>query len=203
MPLPRGKKSYQQGAACLVAIAGVVALSLIAPLQKARSQGVPPHFTGPARALMPPRLMIGEWQAVLVVKGRPQPVRLEIHAMEPGQTAGKLSYSRPRDCTVDLQYGGPDGMRHIFYMVPFTNCFRYGKDDFVAISRAEDLPAVFSDLSEEMPVYRALPRRQRADAGATDAAEGETREPLPMIKQITYQISLGDREIETGILARR
>ena len=210
MPLPAGERTFLPGAtwgatcvaAGLAAVAAVVALSLIAPLQPARSEDAPPHFSGPARAMLPPRLMIGEWQAILVVKGRPQPVRLEIHAVEPGQTAGKLTYSRPRDCTVDLQYGGPDGARHIFYMVPFTNCFRYGKDDYVALSRAEDLPSVFSDLSEDMPVYRSLPRRQRADAGTSDAAEGAA-EPLPIVKQISYEISLGDREIETGLLARR
>ena len=203
MPAPPGERSRLHGAARAAALAAIVALNLAAPVEPARSEGAQPRFFGPARALLPPRLMIGEWRAVLVTDGRPQPVRLEIHTVEPGRTAGKLIYSRPRSCTIDLQYGGPDGVRHIFYMVPFTNCFRYDKDDFVAVSRAEDLPKVFSDLSEEMPVYRALPRRQRAEAGTSDAADGAAGAPRPAVTELSYQVSLGDREIETGILARR
>ena len=210
MPEPAGQRKALRRAACLAAVAAmaaIVALGPVAPPQALGAEAAPQRFSGPARALLPPRLMIGEWRAILVVDGRPQPVRLEIHRIEPGRTAGKLIYSRPRDCIVDLQYGGPDGRRHIFYMVPFTNCFRYEKTDFVAISRAEELPSVFSDLSEEMPVYRRLPRRQRAGSGASDAAEGEgegeAAEPMPIVKQLSYQISLRDREIETGILARR
>jgi hypothetical protein len=82
-----------------------------------------------AENLVPPESLLGAWRGVINRDGKPQPVALSIKDVTPGRTAGKMTFASPRRCFIDLEYGGPDQGRHIFYMIRFTNCFDYGRDD--------------------------------------------------------------------------
>ncbi len=73
--------------------------------------------------LIPPAALIGEWVAVVEENNYPQPVILRIDRIGPGKRAGKATYSSPRRCVVDVEYGGTHEDQHIFYIIPFTNCF--------------------------------------------------------------------------------
>lgn len=202
MPMPPGDRTMLHGAARVAAAAAIVALGLAAPAEGVRAQDATAQHGGPAGPL-PPRLLIGDWRAVVRLDNLPQPVHLQIHSVEPGETAGKLIYASPRRCFVDLQYGGADYGSHIFYMVPFTNCFPYKESDYVEITSVEALPRVFNDLSEDMPAYRHMPKDQGANAGASDAGEESGAGGWASVEQIEYRLSLGGREVEHGVLARQ
>ncbi len=180
----------------------VLGLAMLAGAARAGS-AVP--GSGPPRALIPPIMLIGDWLTVIRTDGRPQPVRLSIHRIEPGKTAGKLIYASPKRCFVDLEYAGPDGDRHVFYIVPFTNCFRYESSDYVEIMSAQALPGAFNDLSQASPSYRLMPKDQKAASGASDVRpqRGDLPAGRPMVDRMQYTIRLGDRIAETGLLARQ
>lgn len=146
--------------------------------------------------LIAPNQLIGEWLTIVRVSGRPQPVRLTIQRVEPGRTAGKLIYSSPRRCNVDLEYGGPDGDRHIFYMIPFTNCFEYKKSDYVAVWLAD--PAFDAGGGS----------KQHAGAGTSDSADtapsGTSLVPrIQGVERVRYSVVMDDKQTETGLLTRQ
>jgi hypothetical protein len=146
--------------------------------------------------LIAPNQLVGEWLTIVRVNGRPQPVRLVIQRIEPGKTAGKLIYSSPRRCNVDLEYGGPDGDRHIFYMIPFTNCFDYKKTDYVAVWLAD--PAFDAGGGS----------KQHAGTGATDSADtapsGTSLVPrIQGVERVRYAVIMDDKQTETGLLTRQ
>jgi hypothetical protein len=100
---------------------------------------------------MPPEALLGEWYTVLDRGGSPQPVTLSIVNVTPGKTAGKMTFASPKRCYIDLEYGGPDRGRHIFYIIRFTNCFDYGRSDFIALSQVpgDDLAVATAEDAEE------------------------------------------------------
>ena len=188
--------------ACAVAL---VVLSLESP---AESLGLEPASGSSAGAeassgpLIPPKLLIGDWANIVQVDNRPQPVRLQIRAMEPGKTAGKLIYSSPRRCVIDLQYGGAVKGRHIFYFVPFTNCFRYGEDDYFAITGSDDLPRASVDLSQQLPSYRQMPKGQIASAANARDADSDPQAAELSVETLKYVIHLNGRDIERSQMTR-
>ncbi len=182
-------------------------LGLVGPAGRAAADQVRVDLGAAPRDLIAPNALIGNWLTVVRYKDRPQPVRLELHTVEPGKTAGRLIYSSPKRCFVDLEYGGPDRDRHIFYIVPFTNCFRYRKTDYISITGIEPETPVFSDLSAQGQGYRQVPKDQRAsaDTAASDADPLDSPAPIggDLAQQMEYVITLGDQSLESGILTRQ
>ena len=207
MPKSAGRKRVERRAGRAALGVAIVALALLGPLQRAPAERARLDIGQAPPTLIPPHLLVGEWLTIVRTEGKPQPVRLRIHTIEPGKTAGKLIYSSPRRCVVDLEYGGPDGDLHIFYIVPFTNCFRYTKTDFVALGSIEPLAGAFRGLSAEAEGYRDMPRDQRAGTGApaSDADSPGERVPTSRLKleRMEYVINLGGRPVEDGLLTRQ
>ena len=196
----------QNRAVSLALSAAVVLLGLFGTAEPAKAQAAQLDIGSTALNLIPERMLVGNWLSILRIDGRPQPVRLQIHTVEPGKTAGKLIYSSPKRCTVDLEYGGPDGDEHIFYIVPFTNCFRYGKADYVAFLTAAPRPGASSDLTRQAQDYRLMSREQTASAGApaSDAdRQKKTGAKAPKIQSMAYVVNIGGNGIERGLLTRK
>lgn len=189
------------------AVATCLALGLAASFGAAGVGATEPRAAEAPRALIPPLMLVGDWLTVIKTDDRPQTVRLELYRIEPGKTAGKMIYASPKRCFVDLEYAGPDGDRHVFYIVPFTNCFQYQAADFVELRSAQALPSAFNDLSQPSPSYRMMPKDQKAESGAadSDAQPQGAVSPAgrPMIDRMQYTIRLGDQVYETGLLARQ
>lgn len=184
--------------------AAVILLGLLGASQAAYAQAARLDLGKTPENLIPSRMLVGEWLTIVRTDERPQPLRLQIHTVEPGKTAGKLIYSSPKRCTIDLEYGGPDGDEHIFYMVPFTNCFRYGKADYVAFTAAEPASSASSDLTRQAGGYRLMPRKQKASAGAGDAdPPNKKASKKTQIRAMQYAIHIGGRRIELGFLTRQ
>ena len=137
---------------------GLGLLAALWPVPSARAQqDIQLDLSYEAEKLVPPEALLGEWRAVISRNGKPQPVTLTIKDVTPGNTAGKMVFASPRRCYIDLEYGGPDQGRHIFYIIRFTNCFEYGRSDFVALSQVPG-----DDVSEaESRRRRNRPRRHR------------------------------------------
>ncbi len=164
--------------------------------------------------LVPPEDLVGEWAAVVEVAAKPQPVTLRIDQVTPGKTAGKLSYSSPRRCFIDLEYGGPHEGRHIFYMIRFTNCFAYQSSDFVALSRdpgaetdreaAAAAAAKARKKKKQQDLLAKFDLGQADHAGAEPNGEGPAgAEPRKKAERIVYTVSLGGEERESAIMVRR
>jgi len=193
-------------AAGLTLSAAVVLLGLLGAAGPVNAQAARLDIGAPPANMIPPQMLVGEWLTVIRIDDRPQPVRLRIHTVEPGKTAGKLVYSSPRRCIVDLEYGGPDRDEHIFYIVPFTNCFRYGKADYIAFRAAEPLSGASSDLTRQAKDYRLMSREQKAsvDDSASDADPTKSKAgKMPKIQSMRYTVSVGGRNIELGLLTRQ
>ena len=177
-------------------IAAGLATALPGPGAVSAGESVSVDIGLQAPSLVAPGQLIGDWLTIVRTNGKPQPVRLTIHRVEPGKTAGKLTYSSPRRCTVDLEYGGPDRDRHIFYIIPFTNCFKYKKTDYVAIWMAE-------------PAFQSADRsRQRAAGGGADAdgAEPSGTSLVPRIQgveRVRYAVVKNDQPTESGLLTKQ
>ncbi len=187
---------------CAVA---AIALSLYSPaesleLEPASGAGAGAEVS--SGQLIPPSLLIGDWTNIVHVDNRPQPVRLQIRAMEPGKTAGKLIYSSPRRCVIDLQYGGAVQGRHIYYFVPFTNCFRYGEEDYFAITGSDDLPRASVDLSANQQSYRLLPKDQIASASEAHGDDTDAQVGRPLVTTFKYVVHLDGRDIERSQMTR-
>ncbi len=184
--------------------AAVILLGLLGAGQAAHAQGTRIDLGRTPENLIPSRMLVGDWLTIIRTDERPQPLRLQIHTVEPGKTAGKLIYSSPKRCTIDLEYGGPDGDEHIFYMVPFTNCFRYGKADYVAFTAAEPASSTSSDLTRQAGDYRLMAKDQKASAGAEDADPPNKKAPKEaQVRAMQYVINIGGRRIELGLLTRQ
>ena len=141
-----------------------------------------------AENLVDPADLVGEWFAMVEEKTYPQPVHLRIAKVQPGKTAGKMTFSSPRKCVIDLEYGGPHEGRHIFYIVRFTNCFDYVNSDFVAISRAPE----------------AAGETARAEPAEDDiAAQAEEDGEAAPLDRIAYEITLGGKQREAAIMVRQ
>ncbi len=164
--------------------------------------------------LVPPEDLVGEWAAVVEVAAKPQSVTLRIDQVTPGKTAGKLSYSSPRRCFIDLEYGGPHEGRHIFYMIRFTNCFEYQSSDFVALSRdpgAEtDREAAAAAVAKARKKKKQQDLLAKFDLGQAEHAGAEPNgespagaEPRKKAERIVYTLSLGGEERESAIMVRR
>ncbi len=164
--------------------------------------------------LVPPEDLVGEWAAVVEIQAKPQPVTLRIDQVAPGKTAGKLSYSSPRRCYIDLEYGGPHEGRHIFYMIRFTNCFAYQSSDFVALSRdpgaetdreaAAAADAKARKKKKQQDLLAKFDLGQADHAGAEPNGEGPAgAEPRKKAERIVYAVSLGGEERESAIMVRR
>ena len=167
-----------------------------------------------AENLVPPEALLGEWQAVIRRDGHPQPVTLSIKDVTPGKTAGKMTFTAPRRCVIDLEYGGPDRGRHIFYMIRFTNCFDYGRSDFIALSQVpgEDIAALLADGAEEKrsrtaEILSKFGLGQSEPEGAQGTApidEDPTAAAPPQgLGRIVYAINLGGEVRDSAILKRR
>lgn len=193
------------GAGYLACAVAIVAFSLKSPTESLGlepASGASADVESSVGKLVPAALLIGDWTNIVHVDNRPQPVRLQIRAMEPGKTAGKLIYSAPRRCVIDLQYGGAVQGRHVFYFVPFTNCFRYSQDDYFAITGSDDLPRAFVDLSEQPPTYRQMPRDQIASAAEVHSADADPEAKGPIVKTLKYVVHLDGRDIERSQMTR-
>jgi hypothetical protein len=205
MSAPRRSGLMWWGAGYLACAVSIVAFSLNGPaelLGLEPASGSTANVESSGGKFIPPALVIGDWTNIVHVDNRPQPVRLQIRTMEPGKTAGKLIYSNPRRCVIDLQYGGAIQGRHIFYFVPFTNCFRYGEDDYFAITGSDDLPRAFVDLSESPPTYRQMPKGQIASAAEAHSADTDPQARGPMVKTLKYVVHLDGRDIERSQMTR-
>ncbi len=167
-----------------------------------------------AANLVPPEALLGEWHAAIHRNGQPQPVSLSIRRVTPGKTAGKMTFASPKRCFIDLEYGGPDQGRHIFYMIRFTNCFDYGRDDFIALSQVpgEDLTTLFADGTEAKP-SKASEILKKFNLGQPEPVPthgtGPTGEgpvaaaPPKGLGRIVYAINLGGEVTASAILKRR
>ncbi len=163
---------------------------------------------------MPPEDLVGEWAAVVEIQAKPQPVTLRIDQVTPGKTAGKLTYSSPRRCFIDLEYGGPYEGRHIFYMIRFTNCFEYQSSDFVALSRDPDAETEQEAAAAAAAKARKKKKQQdllaKFDLGQADHAGAEPNgespagaKPRKKAERIVYTVSLGGEERESAIMVRQ
>jgi hypothetical protein len=185
--------------------AAIIGLALGLAVSTAAAQQVTLNIAPEAEGLIPREHLLGEWSAVVVVDTFPQPVRLRIKRVEPGETAGKMTYASPRRCVIDLEYGGPHEGRHIFYMVRFTDCFKYKKTDFVALSRVPE-PEPEPVAPEPEPEAVEL---QQFKLGQTDKKKAAPPEPVEESTpaappdQILYAISLGGSQQESAILSRQ
>ncbi len=184
-----------------------------------------------AANLVPPEALLGEWHAVISRDGHPQPVTLSIKQVTPGKTAGKMTFASPKRCFIDLEYGGPDQGRHIFYMIRFTNCFDYGRSDFIALAQVpgEDIAALLSEGAEEKsskgaeilkkfglgqpePEPEAAQDTAAQDTGTqdtgTDTGTAATEkdpvaEPPKGLGRIVYAINLAGKVHDSAILKRQ
>ncbi len=168
-----------------------------------------------AENLVPPEALLGEWQAVIRRNGRPQPVTLSIKQVTPGKTAGKMTFASPKRCFIDLEYGGPDRGRHIFCMIRFTNCFDYGRNDFIALAQVpgEDIAALLADgAEEEVRRARAAEILSKFTLGQSepDAVPGAgpidndpAAAPPKGLGRIVYAINLAGQVHDSAILNRR
>ncbi len=200
-----GRKSIERRVGSLALSTAVVLLGLLGPVVPAYPQAARLDIGAAPRNMIPPQLLIGDWLTIIRIDDRPQPVRLQIHTVEPGKTAGKLIYSSPKRCFVDLEYGGPDGDEHIFYIVPFTNCFRYGKADYIAFTAAEPIPGASSDLTRQAKDYRLMSKDQKASAGTSDSDADPQKggAKAPKVESMRYTITLNRRRVEIGLLTRQ
>ncbi len=170
-----------------------------------------------AENLLPPEALLGEWHAVINRDGHPQPIVLTIQNVTPGKTAGKMTFASPKRCVIDLEYGGPDRGRHIFYMIRFTNCFDYGRRDFVALSQVpgEDIavPPVEDSGEKRRRAAEILDKFTPGHSGPAAAdeimpmAEGPAAVPLPPGPpgpgRIVYAINLAGEVRDSANLKRR
>ncbi len=166
-----------------------------------------------AENLVPPEELLGVWHAVISRDGKPQPVTLSIKQVTPGKTAGKMTFASPRRCVIDLEYGGPDRGRHIFYMIRFTNCFEYGRSDFIALAQVpgEDIAALRADGAEEKSSKGAeilkkfgLSQPEPAAAQGTGAIDKDpVAEPPKSLGRIVYAINLAGEVQDSAILKRQ
>lgn len=126
-----------------------------------------------AEDMVPPEALLGDWLVVISRNGKPQPVALTINDVTPGKTSGKMTFGSPRRCYIDLEYGGPDQGRHIFYMIRFTNCFDYDPSDFVALSQVpgEDIAAPVEDVTENKPANAEILAKFNLGVSEAQAAE--------------------------------
>jgi hypothetical protein len=197
----------------LVATMGAVwAAGTAAPLRAQTAVRI--ELGGTAENLVPPESLLGAWHGVINRDGKPQPVFLSIKEVTPGRTAGKMTFASPRHCFIDLEYGGPDQGRHIFYMIRFTNCFDYGRDDFIALSQVpgEDLTTLFADDTEVKP-NKASEILKKFDLGQPEPepapGTGPTGEgpvaaaPPTGLGRIVYAINLGGEVTDSAILKRK
>ncbi len=165
---------------------------------------------------MPPEALLGDWHAVLSRDGKPQPVSLSIKDVTPGKTSGKMIFASPERCVIDLEYGGPDQGRHIFYMIRFTNCFEYGRTDFIALAQVpgEDIAELFSDGAEEeskraraAEILSQFNFGQLEPVGAKDIGpidkDPAAAEPPKGLGRIVYAINLDGEIKDTAILKRQ
>ncbi len=164
--------------------------------------------------LIPPAALIGEWVAVVEERTYPQPVSLRIERVVPGKTAGKVTYSSPRRCVVDVEYGGTHEDQHIFYIIPFTNCFEYEKTDFIAISRVPEEPelppepeAQKAPEAKELQQFtlRSAEPEMTAPAPENDGESGEESPPEQpeRIDRILHTVTLGGTVRESAVMTRQ
>lgn len=169
-----------------------------------------------AENLVPPEALLGEWRAVLKRNGKPQPVSLSIKNVTPGKTSGKMTFASPKRCVIDLEYGGPDQGRHIFYMIRFTNCFDYDRSDFIALAQVpgEDIAELLSDGSEEksrraraaeiLGKFNFDKLWPRAETGAEPIdEEPAAAEPPKGLGRIVYAINLAGQVLDSAVLKRQ
>ncbi len=169
-----------------------------------------------AENLVPPEALLGEWHAVIKRNGKPQPVSLSIKDVTPGKTAGKMTFASPKRCVIDLEYGGPDQGRHIFYMIRFTNCFDYGRTDFVALAQVpgEDIAALLSDGAEEkarraraaeiLNKFNFEQLWPRAETNPDPIEKDSAAAPPPKgLGRIVYAINLAGAVRDSAILNRQ
>ncbi len=166
--------------------------------------------------LIPPAALIGEWVAVVEERNYPQPVILRIDRVVPGKTAGKATYSSPRRCVVDVEYGGTHEDQHIFYIIPFTSCFEYEKTDFIAISRVPEEPELPSESEaqkapepKELQQFKLRSAEQELTApapgndGESESGEGSPPEQAERIDRILHTVTLGGTVRESAVMTRQ
>ncbi len=166
-----------------------------------------------AENLVPPEALLGEWHAVISRNGHPQPVTLSIKEVTPGKTAGKMTFASPKRCFIDLEYGGPDRGRHIFYMIRFTNCFDYGRTDYIALAQVpgEDITALLADDTGEKSARAAEILRKfglgqsdpEGDPGTGPIDEDPAAAPPKGLGRIVYAINLAGEVHDSAILKRQ
>jgi len=168
-----------------------------------------------AENLVPPEALLGEWHAVTSRDGKPQPVSLSVKEVTPGKTAGKMTFASPKRCVIDLEYGGPDQGRHFFYLIPFTNCFAYGRGDFIVLTPApgEDIAALFPDAAEEAAKRRrAAEILKKFDLGQSESEIAQGAVPIDQapaadspsgLGRIVYAINLAGQVQDSAILNRK
>ncbi len=178
-----------------------------------------------AENLVPPEALLGEWHAVINRDGNPQPIVLSIKNVTPGKTAGKMIFASPRRCVIDLEYGGPDRGRHIFYIIRFTNCFEYARTDFIALAQVpgDDIAALPADVAEAKRRRTAeilskytlgQPEQENAPGNAPesatdavpigeDSADATPRGLARTLGRIVYAINLAGEVQDSAILNRR
>ncbi len=183
-----------------------------APLRAQQSVRLDLGFV--AENLVPAEALLGEWHAVIRRNGRPQPVTLSIKNVTPGETAGKMTFASPKRCFIDLEYGGPDQGRHIFYMIRFTNCFDYGRSDFIALAQVpgEDIAALLADDTEEKSA-RAAEILSKFSLGQSEPESAQGTGPIDErpaaaapprgLGRIAYAINLAGEVQDSAILERQ
>ena len=125
-----------------------------------------------------------------------------------------MSFASPRHCFIDLEYGGPDQGRHIFYLIRFTNCFDYGRTDFIALAQVpgEDIAALDADDTGEKS-RRTAEILSKFDLGQSEPGvvpgtgpieEDPAAAPPPKgLGRIVYAINLSGKVRDTAILKRQ
>ena len=212
-PFAGGSAAFPRRFASAVAWAALAVLVLLA-LLPTPGRAIEIDLGFASENLVPPEDLVGEWAAVVEVQDNPQPVTLRIDAVTPGKTAGKLTYSSPRRCFIDLEYGGPHEGRHIFYMIRFTNCFEYQNSDFVALSRDPGKETEREAAAAAAAKARKKKKQQdllaKFDLGQADhagaEADGESpagAKPRKKAERILYTVSLGGAEHESAIMVRQ
>ena len=168
-----------------------------------------------AEDLVPPEALLGEWQAVTSLDGKPQPVSLSVKDVTPGKTAGKMIFASPMRCVIDLEYGGPDRGRHIFYMIRFTNCFDYGRGDFIALAPVPDEDAATLSAhgaKEAAKRRRAVEILKKFDLGQSGPKKARSAVPIDQapaakppngLARIVYVINLAGQVQDSAILNRK
>ncbi len=212
-PFPVAAPAFPRRFALAAAWAALAVLILLI-LLPAPGRAVELDLSFAGENLVPPEDLVGEWATVVEIQDNPQPVTLRIDRVTPGKTAGKLSYSSPRRCFIDLEYGGPHEGRHIFYMIRFTNCFEYRSSDFVALSRDPDAQtdreiaaaaaAKAQKEKEQQDLLAKFALGQAGHAGAEANGEGPADAiPHKKAERIVYALSLGGKERESAIMVRQ